>query len=485
MSRFLLLIALAALGGCATTSSDYYRDGRYYGSTEYHDGYYDDGYVDRGYYRDGYYDGGYGGGDYYYGDYSGGGYYASDYLMWPEYYSIFWPINHWYADPYYYPGYYYGVTYFPRDYWSLSLTWSNSYRYGWGYSYGSYWNYSPYRYSWADNYYDWYPWHQQHSYHRDRHQERPRYGSARNEAERVMALRQHERGQLGSAAYRHSGVRSSSPDRRGPRGAYYPSQQTSAAAGVNRSARSASVDRNRVARDELVRNAQYRRASTGKPEPGRVSDRTVDPAWQLERGAGSRAKPAIGQTSNPNASSMADAAQDVRQYRRKYPDPEQSAPARVRYSSSVRRADVQTRQVEPVRAPATRSMRSSRSVTSPDRAYRSPPQPVTRESAASTRQSSYRALPRAETNARYSAPTVNTRGYSPDTSSRYQRQAPAPSRASSSGYRAPPVVRSQPSAPASRSSSSSESKPATSGKSSRRSSSSRVRAARDSRSGDD
>ena len=190
MTRFLLLLALAALGGCATTSSDYYRDGRYYGDSGYYDdGRYDDGgYADDGYYRDRYYDGGYAGGDYYYGDYYGGGYagygYASDYLMWPAYYSIFWPISHWYVDPYYYPGYYYGVTYFPRDYWSLSLTWGNSYRSGWGYSYGGYMAYSPYRYSWADNYYDWYPWYSQHSHYHARHNDLPCYGSARNEAER-------------------------------------------------------------------------------------------------------------------------------------------------------------------------------------------------------------------------------------------------------------------------------------------------------------
>lgn len=484
MSRFLLLIALAALGGCATTSSEYYRDGRYYGDAGYSAGYY----ADDGYYAERYDDGGYAGGDYYYGEYYDGGYgYTPDYLLWPTYYSIFWPINHWYVDPYYYPGYYYGVTYFPRDYWSLSLTWGNHYRYG--YAYTGYWNYSPYRHSWADNYYDWYPWHRQHSRHRDHHEQRPRYGSARNEAERVMALRHQDRRQLGSAAYRNAGVRSpatTAVDRGGPRAAYYPSQQGSNAVSTSRGARSGAVDRERASRQELLRNAQYRRQlQNGKPASNSFEDRRA--VGTLDRG-GSRslAKPATERPVRRNSSTMMDAAQDVRRFRNDGTTPESRVPARIRYSNSVRAGEAQGA------GTSTRPREAADSrVSTGGRVYRSAPLPSTRPTAPIPSRSSatYRAAPRAVVREPASqAVRVEPRSYSVEPR-QYQRPAsvrtPSQVRSTASGsYRAPPAVGNT-SAPAANSSSGGGAH-ATSGKSSKRSSSgSRVRAARSARGRDD
>ena len=167
MIRFLVAIAtLLSLSGCVTTEY-VYRD-RYY---DRYDAYsYDDGHGGRVYVDDSYYSPSYAGrGDYYVGaDY---GWYPS-YYDYPAYYSLFWPMRGWY-DPYWYPGYYYGVTFFPRHYWNVGLS------YGWPRY--SHWYYSPYRYSWVDNYYDWRPWYGGH--HRSHYA--PRFGSARNEAERL------------------------------------------------------------------------------------------------------------------------------------------------------------------------------------------------------------------------------------------------------------------------------------------------------------
>jgi hypothetical protein len=170
MIRLLAAIAtLLSLSGCVTTEY-VYRD-RYY---DRYDGYAydDDGYYERRVYRDGSaYSRSYAGrGDYYYSmDYG----WSPSYYDYPAYYSLFWPMRSWY-DPYWYPGYYYGVTFFPRHYGSFAFS------YGWPHY--SHWYYSPYRYSWADNYYDWRPW-----YGGGRHYNHyaPRFGSARNEAERL------------------------------------------------------------------------------------------------------------------------------------------------------------------------------------------------------------------------------------------------------------------------------------------------------------
>lgn len=163
--RLAVLATLLLLSGCVTTEY------------VYRDRYYDGHVVDGHYVGEDRYDSG----SYYaparaaHGDY----YYASDYYSswydYPAYASVFWPLHRSWHDPYWYPSYYYGVTFFPRNYLSFGLS------YGWPH-HGN-WYYSPYRYSWVDNYYDWRPWYGGRNHH-GRHYS-PRYGSARNEAERL------------------------------------------------------------------------------------------------------------------------------------------------------------------------------------------------------------------------------------------------------------------------------------------------------------
>lgn len=186
MIRWIALLSTLVLAGCVTQREvvyrDVYRDGdyrdsRYSSETYYRD---DDRYYDDGSY---YAPASSGRGDYYYGSASVGYGYGYDYPSWyvdyPAYYSVFWPMYRSWYDPFSYSGYYYGVTYFPRNY--LSIGFSS----GWP-RYSS-WAYSPYRYSWADNYYDWRPWHSYHSGNRH-YRSTPRYGSSRNEAERLSRM---------------------------------------------------------------------------------------------------------------------------------------------------------------------------------------------------------------------------------------------------------------------------------------------------------
>lgn len=194
-----LLLPLAlTLGGCVTYPTYTYRDDvpgrevRYVGESTYYSPSYE-GYGD-------YYSGGYR-----YGS-TGYRYYAPDYISYSAYYSLFWPVNHWYHDPYWYPGFYYGVTYFPRNYFSVSFHsgWRGHSVPRWGYggaysiAFGySHW-YSPYRYSWADSYYDWDRYRYQYRDNRRGHghyapaHSAPRFGHARNQAER-LAWQERER----------------------------------------------------------------------------------------------------------------------------------------------------------------------------------------------------------------------------------------------------------------------------------------------------
>ncbi len=214
MIRWIVVFSTLLLGGCVTTEY-VYRDG-------YHrDGYADGRYVDEGAYeRRVYVDGSYYSpsyadrGDYYYSP--GYSSYPS-YFDYPAYYSVFWPLHRSWYDPFYYPNYYYGVTFYPRNY--LSIGFGGSY--GWP-RYSS-WYYSPYRYSWVDNYYDWRPWYG-HSHHRDRYS--PRFGSARNEAERLSRVSDRDYYGRGGG-YRGDGYRNDRRDdrvsdavRRTPYGTY-------------------------------------------------------------------------------------------------------------------------------------------------------------------------------------------------------------------------------------------------------------------------
>lgn len=195
----LLLPLTLLLGGCVTYPTyptyayrDDARETRHVGGSSYYSPAY-------GAYGD-YYSGGYR-----YGS-SGYSYYAPDYITYSAYYSLFWPVNHWYHDPYWYPGFYYGVTYFPRNYFSVSFHsgWRGHGSPHWGYggaysiAFGySHW-YSPYRYSWADSYYDWDRYRYQYRDNRRGHGHyapslnQPRFGNARNQAER-LAWQERER----------------------------------------------------------------------------------------------------------------------------------------------------------------------------------------------------------------------------------------------------------------------------------------------------
>ncbi|MDC8014037.1 membrane lipoprotein lipid attachment site-containing protein [Tahibacter soli] len=139
MRRLLLtFVAALALAGCATQP-------RY--------AYHDDG------------------ADYYYGATTD---YVPDYIAYGAYYDALWPIYHNYYDPFYAPGFRYGVTWFPTNWYGFGG--------GWGYPY---WAYSPWRHSWYDGYYDWAYWNR----HRDGHSDYHRFGSRRAESAAIASMR--------------------------------------------------------------------------------------------------------------------------------------------------------------------------------------------------------------------------------------------------------------------------------------------------------
>jgi hypothetical protein len=258
------LSSLFLLSGCVTTREVVYRDSGYGESRQYYEAdarYARSDYGDETYYEPGYY----GGGDYYYGrsygsnSYGYGSNYSISYLDYPAYYSVFWPIYRSWYDPYWYPNYYYGVTYYPRNYFSFSLGSSS----GWP-RYAN-WYYSPYRHSWADNYYDWSPWYGYHSRHRhDRdHRPTPRYGSARNEAERLSRM--------------SDARQSASPRRAGPAAEDY--------------RRASAVDRYGSARSG-ARDADYGSRAAARQEP-RLSG--------FERGAEARNAGVLGRRESTTA----------------------------------------------------------------------------------------------------------------------------------------------------------------------------------------
>jgi hypothetical protein len=190
MIRWIVALTTLLLAGCVTTREVVYTDGYRDGYREYR---YDDRYRDD-YHRDeryGYAPRSDARGDYYYGQASYGYDYPSWYIDYPAYYSVFYPMYRSWYDPYWYPNYYYGVTYYPRNYFSIGFGnhWGSGWRYGWQY-------YSPYRYSWADNYYDWRPWRGYHDRWNRNHRPTPRYGSARNEAERLSRTSDWNRGHV-------------------------------------------------------------------------------------------------------------------------------------------------------------------------------------------------------------------------------------------------------------------------------------------------
>lgn len=135
-------VAAFALAGCATYNEYYYAGDRGPHADRY-------GYVDR-YERGGHYAGTRYHGDYWYR--SGPAYDLAPPLYESVYYwQVLRPVYAWTWDPWYAPGWYYGVTYFP------SPRWTSHWYVGW-YHRPSWHYYSPWRYSWADNWYDWYGW---------------------------------------------------------------------------------------------------------------------------------------------------------------------------------------------------------------------------------------------------------------------------------------------------------------------------------------
>ncbi|MFA5683237.1 MAG: hypothetical protein WCZ65_00100 [Lysobacteraceae bacterium] len=193
MLRWIAFSAIAVLLSGCVTATEYrrYDDGYYYSG--YRDEYGNPVHVDGStYYSPAYEDSG----DYYYGDY-GYDYGHSNYVDYPYYYSVFWPLNRWYVDPYWHPGFYYGVTYYPRNYFSIGFTrvggwygsWSGGY---YGPRWSSYYAYSPYRLSWVDHYYDWTPWYRRYPSYANVHYS-PRYGNARYEQQWLSRQLRNER----------------------------------------------------------------------------------------------------------------------------------------------------------------------------------------------------------------------------------------------------------------------------------------------------
>lgn len=172
--------------------------------------------------------------------------YAAPAPVWydyPAYYSVFWSLNRSYVDPYFHPGFYYGVTWFPRNYYSsIYRSWHGPgwYTSGFGRPFSLHLAYSPYRYAWVDNYYDWYPWYS--AYPRYTRYYAPRYGNPRNETERLSQY---------SRAFRGDGL---------------PGSDVSRLSAFSRAAYSqARVD----ARREAYRGADYgSRGGRGRADPG-------------------------------------------------------------------------------------------------------------------------------------------------------------------------------------------------------------------------
>ncbi len=214
------LAAAATLSGCVYTQEVVYRE-RYSPAPGYEQPYqssYQNApqyYSDDGYY----YSPANGGNGDYYGANTAGTWtmsYGANYFDYPYYYSVFWPLNRWYYDPFAYPSYYYGVTFFPSSYLSLSLGYS-------GHWHGSSWlAYSPYRNSWVDNYYDWGRWYQHYPHYR-RYYPTPRYGDAHVEASRLADMRRPARNTWGNRYEQNPRMRdgANAPAYRGNRGADY------------------------------------------------------------------------------------------------------------------------------------------------------------------------------------------------------------------------------------------------------------------------
>ncbi len=175
MKRLSLLLLLIALSGCATVSENRYG----YVDDPRHGGYYYDREPARSQV------------------YLGMGYSPYD--------SLFWGLRYSYFDPFWYPGFYYGVTYFPRYYHPFG-PWGSWYA-GWYRPWRYYHPYSPFWGSYWDHYYAGH-WHRPKPPGDPVHRPGrgmvddgiPRFGSARNAAERAAASIAGPRGGRGMTA---------------------------------------------------------------------------------------------------------------------------------------------------------------------------------------------------------------------------------------------------------------------------------------------
>ncbi len=386
VTRLMLLMAVLLFSaGCATYETRYV----------YEDGYYADdaAYVDRG--------------DSRYGDYYVGqrdyryvdSYYYPAYLEWPAYHSLFWGFNRWYHDPFFYPGYYYGVTYFPRNYLSFTAR-RGLFAFGVGHGY---FPYSPYLFAWHDSYYDWSYWHHHYPSHRQHHRG-PRYGSARNEAERLAW-----RNQTGDArVLRQAASDSTRTDdrRRADYGNRVPARDESRVRGAGarpqQSVRSA---------ESLPQRGSITSGRTGRPVNERPSDRSravAQPAMQerkpsserkpLQRAAPEhrvyRAPPVANRTDTNTGEAVAPRTREPQfapqvrpvQVRRAYAGNEgyqrpQSAPQPARAQERYQRAPHSAPVVAP--APYERQSRPASSYGQPaPQAYSQPPSGVRQQSPA-------------------------------------------------------------------------------------------------------
>ncbi|MBB5207459.1 hypothetical protein [Chiayiivirga flava] len=446
------LSAALVLSGCVTTREYVYTDGSYrdgYRERVYTDGSYpaSESYTEGDRYVGGstYYSSGSSyGGDYYYREpdfYS-----SSSYLDYPYYYSIFQPINSWWYDPYYFPSYYYGVTFYPRNYFGLSLSYAYPHGYGWPRSHfhGSF--YSPYRYGWVDSYYDWEPWYANYPRYRN-YYPTPRYGSARREAERLASWSDSRR--YSAQDYRRGDVRRTSsydgyPGARGnPRAADYGSRT---APRQDPGTRGFGVPTD-VRRTGTTRNAQY----------GSSSDRQL-PSRGFGVPAGSSRGTDTGSANNPRNATQREAQRlgDVRRTgvpasrsstmpaRQSLPRGGYVAPAR---DAQIERAEADARGYalpgtsapRRVGRPAStgegyRRESAPRQIDDGGRGYALPSAPERRYSApVAAPRDSYAPAPQQQPARGYSAPPAPQRNYSAPAPAPRQSYSDAPSRSESRG----------------------------------------------------
>jgi hypothetical protein len=394
MLRLLLLATtLALLAGCATPSY------RYYGERHY----VDEGYpVEETRYV------------------AGGGYgYAADQLYWadyPAYYSLFWSFNRLYVDPYYYPHFYYGVTWFPRNYYSVSYrSWYGPSWYGrpW---YG-YLSYSPYRLSWVDHYYDWYPWYAYNPRHHNYYA--PRYGGIRNESERLSRYSDWRNSTV-SAGYGYA-----------PRGSWGAAARSQNAVEARRESLRGADYGGRTGPREDPRVSGFSRG-TGTPRLGGAErgTRGETPRYAAPA-AGTRADPGVSGFQQPRQSTptrVPAPRAEPSLSREGVPYPARSTPPVRQVESAPRYRETAPRTVSPSRSDSYGSAPRSEGYSVPAPRYSAPRESSPRYAAPAPRETPRYESPRDETPSRseprYSAPAPRYEA-PPRQEPRYS--APAPS----------------------------------------------------------